>query len=120
MHHICEDNIRKPVITTAAVLGNQMPGSPDLALGTLLMRPTVLAELEKEIALLEENYGSVPHVYLICENDIVTHQRFQNCVIHQRFQNCDEVKMISGADHMAMFSKPKELCFFLQERAEKY
>ncbi|CAA3020443.1 Hypothetical predicted protein [Olea europaea subsp. europaea] len=111
MHHICEDNIRKPVITTAAVLGNQVPGSPDLALGTLLMRPTVLAELEKEIALLEENYGSVPHVYLICENDIVT---------HQRFQNCDEVKMISGADHMAMFSKPKELCFFLQEIAEKY
>ncbi|CAA2974961.1 salicylic acid-binding 2-like [Olea europaea subsp. europaea] len=90
----------------------------DLALATLLMRPIISAEFEEEITLSKENYGSVPRVYLICENDIVINQRFQNWAIE--INPCDEVKMISGADHMAMFSKPQELCSFLQEIAEKY
>ncbi|CAI9758777.1 unnamed protein product [Fraxinus pennsylvanica] len=93
----------------------------DLALANLLMRPVVSydgTEIEKEMALSKENYGSVPRVYLICENDIIIKQRLQNWTIENN--PCDEVKMISGADHMAMFSKPRELCSFLQEIAEKY
>ncbi|CAA2978081.1 salicylic acid-binding 2-like [Olea europaea subsp. europaea] len=96
----------------------QLSPPEDLALATLLMRPIISAEFEEEITLSKENYGSVTRVYLICENDIVINQRFQNWAIE--INPCDEVKMISGADHMAMFSKPQELCSFLQEIAEKY
>ncbi|CAA2961511.1 salicylic acid-binding 2-like [Olea europaea subsp. europaea] len=99
----------------------QLSPPEDLALANLLMRPAIFyhrPEFQKEMAISKENYGSVPRVYLICENENSIKQGFQKRVIENI--PCDEVKMISGADHMVMFSKPRELCSFLQEIAEKY
>ncbi|CAI9758776.1 unnamed protein product [Fraxinus pennsylvanica] len=99
----------------------QLSPPEDMSLATLLMRPVVFyhrPEFQKEMALSKENYGSVPRVYLICENENSIKQGFQKWVIENN--PCDEVKMIPGADHMAMFSKPRELCSCLQEIAEKY
>lgn len=76
------------------------------------------SELAKEMAVSEQNYGSVRRAYLVCEEDKILTQRFQEWMIEKN--PVDEVKIMYGSDHMPMFSKPTELCSLLQELATKY
>ena len=72
----------------------------------------------EETALTREKYGSVRRVYIVCNKDKVTDEDFQRWMIENNPP--DEVMLIPDSDHMVMFSKPQELCFFLEEIAEKY
>ncbi|CAI9766879.1 unnamed protein product [Fraxinus pennsylvanica] len=99
----------------------QLSPPEDLSLGTLLVRPIGLyddAEMLKETVLSTKNYGSVPRAYIISEEDKFIKEDSQKWMIENN--PCDVVKTICGSDHMVMFSKPQELCFFLQEIAQKY
>ncbi|KAK1556649.1 hypothetical protein Q3G72_009409 [Acer saccharum] len=94
----------------------------DLTLALLLARPHPIyndeAMLNKAMALTKDKYGSVHRVYIVCDQDNILQEDFQRWMIENN--PTDDVKLISGSDHMTMFSKPKELCFYLKEIAEKY
>ncbi|KAK1561036.1 hypothetical protein Q3G72_033690 [Acer saccharum] len=94
----------------------------DLTLALLLARPHPIyndeAMLNKAMALTKDKYGSVQRVYIVCDQDNILQEDFQRWMIENN--PTDDVKLISGSDHMTMFSKPKELCFYLKEIAEKY
>ena len=94
----------------------------DLTLAIMLVRPfstnSDAASIEEETALTREKYGSVRRVYIVCNKDKVTDEDFQRWMIENNPP--DEVMLIPDSDHMVMFSKPQELCFFLEEIAEKY
>lgn len=94
----------------------------DLTLATFLIRPSPLFPdfrcSSKETALTKENYGSVPRVYIVCNEDNLMKADIQRWLIDHN--QPDEVKVINGSDHMAMMSKPKELCSCLLEIANKY
>ena len=65
-----------------------------------------------------ERYGSVPRVFVICEEDKVFDHASEQWMIEKG--GVDEVHVIEGADHMVMFSKPQELFRYLLEVADKY
>lgn len=95
----------------------------DLELALALVRPFRLLDhvevsSSKEAQLTKEKYGSVPRVYIVCDQDYVIKEDFQRWMIDHNPP--DQVKVISGSDHMVMFSKPLELCSFLLEIAHKY
>ncbi|KAH6833734.1 hypothetical protein C2S53_009743 [Perilla frutescens var. hirtella] len=99
----------------------QLSPPEDLSLATSLVRPLTLyddSDLAKEGAVSKENYGSVRRAYVVCDQDNVLKQSFQQWMIENN--PVEEVKVISGADHMPMFSKYNELCDSLQDFAEKY
>ncbi|CAL1380522.1 unnamed protein product [Linum trigynum] len=83
-------------------------------MGMMLVRPCPVfkdEETEAEIPLMiREKYGSVPRVYVICEDDEIIKPDLQTWMIENN--PTDVVKSISGADHMTMFSKPHELCTY--------
>ncbi|KAL8473635.1 hypothetical protein ACS0TY_029798 [Phlomoides rotata] len=95
----------------------QLSPPEDLSLATLLVRPLGLySEPAEEV--WKDNHGSVRRFYVVCEQDNVLKQGFQEWMIAK----CpvDEVKLIPGADHMVMFSKSHELCSSLQDFADKF
>ncbi|CAN1190651.1 Polyneuridine-aldehyde esterase [Linum perenne] len=89
----------------------------DLELAKLMLRPFkfFLKDLSSESLLSEAKFGSVKRVYIVCKEDVVMSQEFQERVIQS--YPPDEVKYIEDADHMAMLSKPEQLCKCLLEVA---
>ncbi|CAL1408770.1 unnamed protein product [Linum trigynum] len=106
-----------PVYLETIMYTNCQP--EDLELAKLMMRPFkfFLGDMSKESLLSEAKYGSVKRVYIVCKDDIVTMQEFQERIIES--YPPDEVKYIEGADHMVMLSKPNELCQCLLEVADE-
>ncbi|XP_055959543.1 methyl jasmonate esterase 1-like [Mercurialis annua] len=99
----------------------QLSPSEDLTLATLLMRHMPFYEksaVQNMITVTKEKYGTVPRIYVVCDQDLIIMEDFQRWMITNNPP--DEVKIITGSDHMVMFSKPQELCSCLQEIAEKY
>ncbi|KAB1214682.1 Salicylic acid-binding protein 2 [Morella rubra] len=92
----------------------------DLELAKTLARPSSLfiENLSKAKNFSNEGYGSVPRVYVVCEDDMGITKEFQRWMIENGGVN--DVMEIKGVDHMAMFSKPRELCVCLLEIACKY
>ncbi|CAN1228507.1 Methyl jasmonate esterase 1 [Linum grandiflorum] len=93
----------------------------DLTLGMMLIRPVGLfkdSEVDAETVLTRGRYGSVPRVYVVCEEDEMMKVEKQRWMIENN--PTDDVKAISGADHMVMFSKPHHLCSYLLEIAAIY
>lgn len=70
----------------------------------------------KEVALTEENYGSVRRVYIVSKGDIIITKEIQKTIIENYPPH--DVKEISGSDHTVMFSKPQHLSSLLQSIAE--
>lgn len=92
----------------------------DIALAMMLSRPgsVFLDDLSKSKAFSSEGYGSVPRVYVVCNEDQIITKERQLWMIENSKAN--EVKEIKGADHMPMFSKLQELCHCLMEIAGNY
>lgn len=92
----------------------------DLTLATLLVRPGSLfiEDLLKADKFTDKGLGSVPRVYIVCDEDKTIPVEFQRWMIEN--YPVTEVKEIVGADHMPMFSKPDELSKCLVEIAHKY
>lgn len=92
----------------------------DLELAKTLVRPSSLfkEDFSKANNFSNEGYGSVPRVFIVCDEDMITKKEFQRWMIDNGGPN--DVMEIKGADHMAMFSKPQELCDCLLEIACKY
>ncbi|CAL1380525.1 unnamed protein product [Linum trigynum] len=106
-----------PVYLETLMYTNCQP--EDLELAKLMIRPFkfFLGDMSKESLLSEAQYGSVKRVYIVCKDDVLTKQEFQERII--KSYPPDEVKYIEGADHMAMLSKPKVLYQCLLEVADE-
>ncbi|KAE8735866.1 Methylesterase 3 [Hibiscus syriacus] len=98
----------------------QLSPVEDLELAKALIRPGSLfvADLSKTSRLSNETYGSVPRVYIVCNEDEGIPAKFQRWMI-ENFE-VNDVMEIKDADHMAMFSKPHELFNCLSEIAHKF
>ncbi|KAM7251904.1 hypothetical protein ACFE04_023787 [Oxalis oulophora] len=100
----------------------QLSPLEDLMLATLLVRPFRIFRdatlLDTNPTLSEEKYGSVPRVYVVCDQDLMLEEDFQRWMIEKNPPVDQEV--IPGSDHMVMFSKPHELASILQDIAQKY
>lgn len=72
----------------------------------------------KQVKLTKERYGSVPRVFIVCDQDYIIEESFQRWMIERNPPH--EVKVVNGTDHMVMFSKPLKLFSYLGEIAEKY
>nr|XP_034913125.1 salicylic acid-binding protein 2-like [Populus alba] len=97
------------------------PAKVDLTLAKLLLRPHPLFSDEatqEEVWFTKEKYGSVPRVYIVCDQDKIIKEAIQRWMIEKNPP--EEVKVIPGSDHMLMFSKPQETCSCLLEVAGKY
>ncbi|KAJ4764564.1 hypothetical protein LUZ62_074939 [Rhynchospora pubera] len=68
--------------------------------------------------ITNEKYGSVPRVYIVCQDDLLAPEQFQKWMIER--SPGTELVEIAGADHMVMLSKPTKLFGVLQEVAKKY
>ncbi|XVE87201.1 hypothetical protein DITRI_Ditri18aG0097000 [Diplodiscus trichospermus] len=92
----------------------------DLELAKALIRPGSLfvSDLSKAEKFSNEKYGSLPRVYIVCNEDQGIPEKFQRWMIENSEVN--DVMEIKDADHMAMFSKPQELFNCLSEVAQKY
>lgn len=92
----------------------------DLDLAKALIRPGSLFinDLSKSDKFSDERYGSVPRVYVVCNEDKGIPEEFQRWMI-ENFE-VNDVMEIKDADHMAMFSKPQELFNCLSQIANKY
>lgn len=92
----------------------------DFELAMTLARPgsLFLDDLSKAKNFSNEGYGSVPQVYVVCDQDLGIPLEFQRWMIKNGVPK--DVMEINGADHMAMLSKPDELCHCLLETAHKY
>ncbi|XP_059456446.1 LOW QUALITY PROTEIN: methylesterase 3-like [Corylus avellana] len=91
----------------------------DLELAKTLVRPTSWfhEDLSKVKNFSNEGYGSVPQVYVVCDEHSIS-KEYQRWMIENG--GAKDVMEIKGADHMAMFSKPQDLCHCLLEIARKY
>ncbi|XP_030975527.1 salicylic acid-binding protein 2-like [Quercus lobata] len=98
----------------------QLSPTEDFELAMTLARPgsLFLDDLSKAKNFSNEGYGSVPQVYVVCDQDLGIPVEFQRWMIKNGVPK--EVMEINGADHMAMLSKPDELCHCLLETAHKY
>ncbi|KAJ6733038.1 hypothetical protein OIU74_004898 [Salix koriyanagi] len=99
----------------------QLSPTEDLTLAMLLLRPHPLFSPEatqEKVWVTKERFGSVPRVYIICDQDNVAKESLQRWNIEKNPP--DEVKVVSGSDHMLMFSKPQEMCSCLLEVARNY
>ncbi|XP_023926568.2 salicylic acid-binding protein 2 [Quercus suber] len=98
----------------------QLSPNEDFELATTLARPgsLFLDDLSKAKNFSNEGYGSVPQVYVVCDQDLGIPVEFQRWMIKNGVPK--DVMEINGADHMAMLSKPDELCHCLLETAHKY
>ena len=93
----------------------------DFELAKTLVRPGSLfiEDLSKAKNFSNEGYGSIPRVYVVCDEDLAIPVKFQLWMIENDVAKTDVMK-IKGADHMAMLSKPEEICHCLLEIACKY
>ncbi|XP_038980513.1 probable esterase PIR7A [Phoenix dactylifera] len=96
----------------------QLCAPEDLALATMLVRPSSLFEHDDPLVVSKENYGSVSRVFVVCKEDLAIKEDFQRWMIEQSPEV--EVREIEEAGHIVMLSKPKELCSLLLEIAGKY
>ncbi|KAJ6366946.1 hypothetical protein OIU77_003347 [Salix suchowensis] len=99
----------------------QLSPPEDLTLAMLLLRPHPMFNPEatqEKVWVTKERYGSVPRVYIICDQDNIMKEAFQRWMIEKNPP--DEVRVVSGSDHMLMFSKPQETCSCLLEVAKSY
>ncbi|KAI5648088.1 hypothetical protein M9H77_34093 [Catharanthus roseus] len=91
----------------------------DLELALALIRPTP-GSVDEDVsnALTQENYGSVPRVYIKAEDDMLINRPIENF----RIENYppQELKIIHNADHMAMLSNPNDLSSYLLQISLKY
>ncbi|XP_049394785.1 methyl jasmonate esterase 1-like [Solanum stenotomum] len=105
-----------------ATIFYQFSPPEDLTLATYLVRPGPWFDesvLLINTALSREKYGSVRHVYVVCEKDnMLKEEQFQRWLIQNNPP--DEVQMIHGVGHMVMFSKPRELSSCLVMISQKY
>ncbi|KAJ6419953.1 hypothetical protein OIU84_029969 [Salix udensis] len=84
----------------------QLSPTEDLTLAMLLLRPHPLFNPEatqEKVWVTKERFGSVPRVYIICDQDNIMKEALQRWIIENNPP--DEVKVVSGSDHMLMFSK---------------
>lgn len=86
----------------------------------LLVRvnPLVTNNLAGTRRFSEEGYGSIPRIYIICEEDNIIPKEYQRWII-SNFPPSEVIK-IKDADHMPMNSKPQELCACLLKIADTY
>ncbi|KAJ6288580.1 hypothetical protein OIU76_024546 [Salix suchowensis] len=99
----------------------QLSPTEDLTLAMLLLRPHPLFNPEatqEKVWVTKERFGSVPRVYIICDQDNIMKEALQRWMIENNPP--DEVRVVSGSDHMLMFSKPQETCSCLLEVAKSY
>lgn len=92
----------------------------DLKLATVLLRPTRTFKKEnmEDVRFTKDRYGSVPRVFAICGDDMLSNKENQQAMIERA--EVDEVDVIQGADHMVMLSKPKDLFDYLLKTSGKY
>ncbi|CAN6803075.1 unnamed protein product [Brassica oleracea] len=98
----------------------QLSPVEDLELAKLLVRvnPLVTNNLAGTRRFSEEGYGSIPRIYIICEEDNIIPKEYQRWII--RNIQPKEVIKIKDADHMPMISKPQELCACFLKIADMY
>lgn len=98
----------------------QLCSPEDVALASSLIRPSslFLEDLSKAKYFTDEGFGSVKRVFIVCTEDKVIPEEFQQWQIDNI--GVTEAKEIKGADHMAMLSMPDKLCASLLEIAHKY
>ncbi|XP_054819970.1 methylesterase 1-like [Prosopis cineraria] len=98
----------------------QLCSQEDVELAKTLMRPSsyFVEDLSKAKKFSEEGYGSVPRVFMICNQDLGITMEFQLWMIQNAGVN--EVLELKDADHMAMLSKPQELCELLLQVVSKF
>ncbi|KAK9938995.1 hypothetical protein M0R45_015705 [Rubus argutus] len=94
----------------------QLSPLEDLTLALTLVRWTPL--FRDELVLTKEKYGSVPRVFIMCDQDRSIKPDLQSLMINKNPP--DEVKVINGSDHMVMFSRTLELFSNLHQIAQKY
>uniref|UniRef100_A0A7N2M0Y2 Salicylic acid-binding protein 2 n=1 Tax=Quercus lobata TaxID=97700 RepID=A0A7N2M0Y2_QUELO len=92
----------------------------DFELTETLARPgsLFLDDLSKAKNFSNDGCGSVPRVYVGCDQDLVITVEFQQWLIKNGVP--EDVMEIKGADNMPMFSKSDELCRCLLEIAHRY
>jgi hypothetical protein len=66
----------------------------------------------------KQGYGSVPHAFIVCNDDLGIPLKFQHWMIQNAGIN--DVFEIKDADHMPMFCKSQELCDSLNQISIKY
>ncbi|XVF17750.1 hypothetical protein REPUB_Repub10bG0150500 [Reevesia pubescens] len=98
----------------------QLSPVEDLELAKAQIRPGSLfvSDLAKADKFSNERYGSVPRVYIVCNEDEGIPEKFQRWMI-ENFE-VNDVMEIKDADHMAMFSKPQQVFNCLSKVALKY
>ncbi|KAL1333072.1 hypothetical protein HN51_061827 [Arachis hypogaea] len=98
----------------------QHSSTEDLELIKCMIRPSSLfiEDLSQEKNFSKEGYGSVPHAFVVCTEDLAIPLEYQRWMIQNARIN--DVMEINGADHMVMLCKPKELSDCLQQIAAKY
>lgn len=100
----------------------QLSPPEDLTLASYLARPLRMfpdqSRFKAEATVTTVKYGSVPRVYIVCDQDLVIKEDLQRWMIERN--PVDEVCVIPNSDHMVMFSKPLEFCSTLKQIAENY
>ncbi|OAY33846.1 methylesterase 3 [Manihot esculenta] len=98
----------------------QLSPAEDLILANLLVRSVPFRRHAdaQNIEVTREKYGSIPRIYIVCNQDKIIKEELQRWMIKNN--PTDEVKVIADSDHMVMFSKPQELCSCLLEIAKNY
>jgi hypothetical protein len=93
----------------------------DLELAKILSRPGSLFMedlIQQKNLFSKQGYGSVPHVFIVCDDDLAIPLKFQHWMIQNAGIN--DVFEIKGTDHMPMLCKPQELCDSLNQISIKY
>ncbi|KAK3416138.1 hypothetical protein EUGRSUZ_H01973 [Eucalyptus grandis] len=100
----------------------QLSPPEDLTLASYLARPLRMfpdrSRFKAEATVTTSKYGSVPRVYIVCDQDLGIKEDMQRWMIERN--PVDEVCVIPNSDHMVMFSKPLEFCSTLKQIAENY
>ncbi|XP_054825528.1 methylesterase 1-like [Prosopis cineraria] len=98
----------------------QLCSPQDVELAKALMRPAsyFVDDLSKANNFSQEGYGSVPRVFITCNEDLTITIEFQHWMIHNA--GVKEILEIKDSDHMPMLSKPQELCDALLLVASKH
>ncbi|XP_045786299.1 salicylic acid-binding protein 2-like [Trifolium pratense] len=98
----------------------QQSSIEDLELAKTLLRPGSLFMedlIQQKNLFTKQGYGSVPHGFIVCDDDIAIPLKFQHWMIQNAGIN--DVLEIKGADHMAMLCKPQQLCDSLNHIANQ-
>ncbi|WJX95298.1 (R)-mandelonitrile lyase [Trifolium repens] len=99
----------------------QQSSTEDLELAKILSRPGSLFMedlIQQKNLFSKQGYGSVPHAFIVCDDDLAIPLKFQHWMIQNAGIN--DVFEIKGTDHMAMLCKPQELCDSLNHISVKY